>query len=324
MTIAHPCPMWTKDSIVLGRAGFFVRVPVMEEPSLRTSRQAIALGTLVALLLGGVGFFVGRGTGPAPDSLPTAQPEPIVTPPAELLTGPLMRADLLWLAGTAADAFAGGGPSPEALQTNAGRRFDLRLPFGCGGPAPANAASGWTYDERSGTLRVFTRPERWNATEWADGDEAAIERIEGFWIDRPWTSSENCPPLTIQPVSETEAAGGVEAETPAPAALPALAIGQIYTRESARGGRREGDAFQTVARVTRDALNTSQGFRLRLRGRLTNAIGAQPVACRAESSAQRPVCLITVTIDEAAIENPATGQTLATWNLSQRDSTSAN
>ena len=75
--------------------------------------------------------------------------------------------------------------------------------------------------------------------------------------------------------------------------------------------------------MAEDDLDTSQGFRLRISGRLTRAGGPAPAICRQTSAAQRPVCLVTVAMDEVAIENPATGETLATWTLGQRASSSA-
>ncbi len=314
----------------------------MEEPSLRTSRQVIALAILVSLLLGGVGFVVGRSTAPAPDLPPDETSEPIVVPPADLLGGTMARADLLRLASSAADAAGAGRLLPDSLRQSAGRRFELRLPLGCGGPAAPDAPDGWTYDERSGRLRVFANPVRWDASDWIEQDGATVEGIEGFWIARPWTSSDVCPPTppALEPADdasgsdaevedeaeadadETPAAEMPAAETPTP--VHTLAIGQVRTTGSARGGRRAGDLFETVTRVPAGELDTSQGFRLRLIGRLTNAIGTAPVTCRAENPATAPVCLITAAIDEVAIENPATGQVLATWNLAQRDAAPSN
>jgi hypothetical protein len=79
-------------------------------------------------------------------------------------------------------------------------------------------------------------------------------------------------------------------------------------------GRRDGKAYEAVESVAPDALDLSRGLRLRLRGKLARAPGAGPVLCRAPGGA-RPVCILSATFDEVAIENPATGATLATWDV---------
>src|SRR5690606_24736044 len=103
-----------------------------------------------------------------------------------------------------------------------------------------------------------------------------------------------------------------------PRPVRTLAIGQVYTTESPRAGRRGGEPFEAVARMAAGELDVSQGFRLRISGRLAKAGGAAPVICRQANPASRPTCLLTVTLNEVAIENPATGVTLATWALAQR------
>src|SRR5690606_18404771 len=139
-----------------------------------------------------------------------------------------------------------------------------------------------------------------------------VEAIEGFWISRPWTSSEACPATT----SQTAATG------PEPVTLPGqtLAIAQFFGPESARRGRREGQSYDTVVRIAPDELNDSQGFHLRLSGRIRNIAGDGPMLCgQPAGPEQQPICAIGVAMDEVAIRNPTTGQTLATWAINQKD-----
>ena len=228
-------------------------------------------------------------------------------------------------------------PDGELVRSD-GRRFELRLPFGCSGAAAPDADTGWTYNEANGTLRVFVTPQRWTVQDWplSAAQADAVESIEGFWIARPWTSSEACPAMPPQPEAasaetteenadetdsseETEAAEAISE----PSAPPTLAVGQVYTTESPRSGPRQGQAFRAVVRVAKGNVDTSQGFRLRISGRLASAGGSAPAICRQALPSQHPVCLVTVSMDEVAIENPATGETLATWTLGQRASSSA-
>lgn len=273
----------------------------MVEPSRRNSRVALAGGVTAAVALAGAGFMAGRATHPpaavaTPTPQPSAWPSPVVAePPAPKQT--LGRADLLAIARAAADAFASGQPAPSDLAALAGRRFDVRLPFGCHGPADPAAPLGWTYDADAGTLRVRATPARLVPAEWP----GAAEVIEGFWIDQPWRSAEGCAAAS-------------------PAAAPperTLALAAFHGPDDSRVGRRDGEPFAAVEKVAPDALDLAQGLRLRLTGRLVAAPGGTaPAVCRAPPGGGRPVCLLTVALDAVAVENPASGVTLATWSVS--------
>lgn len=278
------------------------------------------------LLVGAGGFLLGRGTTgrepaiapPSPVAAPgsVAVPAPASPPAGEEPRGILGRADLLALAATAADAAASGRDASAELRPAAGRRFAMRLPFGCAGPAGegSEAATGWRYDEGEGVLRVRAAPITWMAEDWrtAAGPVAA-DAIEGFWVSRPWTSSEACPSVSGNPL-----AAGTEAVT-----LPGqtLGVAQFFTADGSRQGRRDGRAFETSARIAPEAVNAGAGFRLRLSGRIDRipAIGQaanRPVLCRQPGGPeQRPICVIAVTLDEVAIERGADGEALATWNI---------
>lgn len=294
----------------------------MREPTPRASRLALASAVAVAIVVGGAGFLLGRVTAPAPKSVP-ALPPPSATPePAATLSGVLGRADLIALAAAAADRIAGGRPAAEALQA-AGRRFEVRLPFGCGGPA-AKGADGpmrWRYDSAAQALRFHVAPVTWTAADWS-ADDSRVQAIEGFWITRPWTTSEACapqpPPAQPAQVEATYSPTAAPKPTPTAVTQPTLALGQMFVAEGPRRGRRNGQAYEAVVRVPQAELDTSQGFRLRISGRVAPGLGAGPVACRSAASDQRPVCLVTVIIDEVAIENPVSGETLAEWTLGGR------
>ena len=224
---------------------------------------------------------------------------------------PLGRAELIAAAASAADAFAAGRPLPESATGLAGREFDLRLPFGCpGAPQLGAGALVARYDEEAQALRVRAEPVRWSPEEWLPSPvpEAApaAEGIEGFWISRPWTSAETCPPAP--------AAGDA---SPPPASEQTLGLAQIFTADTSRVGRRDGKAYETVESAAPGTLDLNQGLRLRLRGKLTRAPQGGPILCRAPS-ATRPVCLIFMELDEVAVELSSTGANVATWDVSSR------
>jgi hypothetical protein len=288
----------------------------MEEPSPRRSRIVLAGALAAAIMVGGVGFMLGRSTGgtgqtvvepPVPAAAPKPEPAPA--------RGELDRADQIALASAAADASkAGVAPRSEVAEAD-GRRFELRLPFGCDGAAgpDSKAAMRWRYDSEDQALRIDVDPVAWTPVDWWTGDAAkGVETIEGFWIARPWTSSEACPAADGRPAAP--------AAEPAPAPAQTLALGQIYFADGDRGGRRNGEPYRTTFRVPEARLDTSQGFRLRVSGRISRARGLGPIRCRqADGADQRPICLVSVVLDEVAIDNPATGETLATWNVGGSD-----
>lgn len=289
----------------------------MEEPSPRSGRWAIAAALAAAIAVGGGGFLLGRSTAepmPGSSSAPVAAPSAAAT--AEpILQGPLGRAEILALAEDAADAIAAGRqPGPDIAQAD-GRRFELRLPFGCAGSAGENSTASmrWRYDAQNETLRLHVAPVVWTTADWWTGDApAGVEAVEGFWVPRPWTSSEGCPAKAAIPTP-----GGT-----APATLPeqSLALGQVFFADTARNSRRNGNPYRAAIHVPAAQFGAPEGFRLRITGRIAGNRATGPVRCRQPAGPnQRPICLVSVVFDEVAIENPANGETLSTWSLGGRD-----
>jgi hypothetical protein len=280
----------------------------MREPSLRTSRLAIAGGVAAVIVVGGGGFILGRGTAtPAPRpaapvvlAMPTPAPTPEPKTPSQLDRGAVLA-----LASRAADAFASGDPMPAAVIDAADRRFDLLLPFGCAGPSAEGSGlpMRWRYDEARQTLRLHVELTAWQTQDWNIGPEAGVAAIEGLWITRPWSSSGACPSQIGQAV-----ATGIE-----PITLPGqtLAIAQFLTGADQRNEH----GFSAVQRVPADKFDASRGFRVRLIGRIARVPGGDPVRCvQPAGIEQRPICVIAASVDEVRIENAATGAILASWN----------
>lgn len=284
----------------------------MHEPSPRSSRLAIA-GSLAALFIaGGGGFLLGRATQPEPP-VPTISPTPAATP-SPAATRPaaervLARADLIAFGNAAADAAASDASAPVPGGAASGQRFDISLPFGCDGPAPegSDAALQWRYDSKASTLRIRAEPANWAAADWWSAVPAGVEGLEGFWIARPWSSRESC-----SSGGAIAAPSGTESIT-----VPGQTLGlaQLVTTSTPRQLRRNGRPYESVTRVAADALDLDGGLRLRLRGRIAQFPEGRTVRCTQRGGReQRPVCLIAATFDEVAIENPATGETIATWS----------
>lgn len=277
----------------------------MDSDSHHANPRAIAAMLLLGVALAGGGYLVGRGEAPSPDpveapaNVPPAQP---AAPPTPVIPPPLGRANLLSLVAAATDAFAQG----RVLATNeqwAGRRFEIRIPFGCGGPSKEQLDPlGWTYDEDTETLRLRATPQQWAEEPWVEArlEGSEIESAEGFWIPRPWTSSESCP-------RTADATPGDPSNV--------LGIAHFFDPDSPRRGQRGDRAFESVKKMAPKALAPSAGFRLLLEGRLAALPTGGTVICHGEATYRRPTCLISAEFDRVAIENPADGDLLAEWQF---------
>jgi len=277
----------------------------MQEPSIRSSRLAIAAVLLAAIAVGGTGFFLGRTTAPTRESAPVPPVHaPSPTPTAEKLRV-LNRADIVALSQRAADAFASGLPFPAEVAAAAGQRFDVLIPFGCTGPNEVSTLPmRWNYDAKAEALRIWIAPVVWKAGDFG-GEGAAQAGAEGFWITRPWSSSDLCPSGGGQAVPT-----GVD-----PITLPGqtLAIAQCSAQANAGDGP-AGRSFETVQRVAADKFDASRGFRVRLTGRIVPAGAGAPVRCAQPAGLeQRPICVVAASLNEVSVENPATGETPAPW-----------
>lgn len=281
----------------------------MTDPSQRSSRIALAAGTAAALALAIGGYVVGRSTAVPPEPVPVA--EPAAEPPAPRLpaiTPPLGRRDLLAAAAAAADAYAMGRPAAPENAELVGRRFEIRIPFGCYGASPEDGAASlrWNYDAEDKALRISATPEVWTDIPWVRalaGEQA--EAVEGFWLPRPWSSAESCP--------TPEARMALPPILPAPQQTVGLA--QFFETGGSRVHRRDGKPYRTVEKREPEALQATEGFRLVLSGRVEALPDGQPVGCHSAGAELEPVCLVAVEFDRVAIENPLSGEHLAAWNL---------
>ncbi len=217
------------------------------------------------------------------------------------------RAELLAAFARAADATAAGGPLPDANRQLVGRTFSLRLPFGCNGPANKAALpwAGWTYDPTKQTLKLTVTPERWSEAAWvrAIAGEMPYEALEGFWIQRPWTSSEECP-LGISTSTEAVATEPVR---------PTVGIAQFFAPDAPRTFQRGARAYSHTIRVPGAEALKGRGYRLSIGGRVTGFADGQPIHCWNEAPALRPVCLMAVELARVAFEDAPAGVVLVEW-----------
>ncbi|MBP8230856.1 MAG: hypothetical protein KAY22_00975 [Rhizorhabdus sp.] len=257
---------------------------------------------------------------------PVAPPPPVVEKPVARITKVLPkpepvlgRTDIIAAVARAADAHAGGLPQPAADRSLVGRTFTLRVPFGCGGPMPEEAPGskakaqaiqrGWRYSEASGALQLIFGLDDWTEADWIAplAGDTPHDQVEGFWLPRPWTSSETCPPA---PPEQGEA----EAR-PARADVPAertVGLAQFFATGAPRTLQRGGRPYS--ATVKRDAPPAPGSFfHLVVEGRIAAFADGQPIHCQSPSPDQRPSCVVATEFTTMAFEDNSTGEVLARW-----------
>lgn len=269
---------------------------------------AFALGAVIA----GALLFRSAPQPKAPEPAPPVEPAPPPPAPSPLPPPPLSRADLVRHANGAAARVTGEGAGPaEDGRALVGRRFVLRLPFGCDGAQPrgGRGQTSALYDPEAQTVRLNARPSDWiglPVVQTIGG--AAPEAVEGFWITRPWSFSEACPPAR----AETAAPPSPTAPSP-----ETLGLAQFFGVGDSRILRRGDRPYEHVRRLAGgDTGLLSHSYVLVLEGRLRAYPDGRPLRCWSESADHRPVCLYSVQFERVAFEDAADGATLAEWRES--------
>lgn len=286
---------------------------------------ALFLGLIAAALL------INRREAPAGPKVaptPAASASPLRPAPLILPEPPVDREGLIQAAATAADAFASGAAGPSDQAALVGRRFELRLPFGCAGPEPADSQVplGWRYDEARETLRVFTRPSDWSKAPWMQtvigGDRELA--AEGFAIERPWLFAGHCPKrraVAASPAAKQDGGSSprtaVAVSKPAGAddpqlAPPVLGLVQLFGSDAPRSARGE-RGYNAVVKRPPEAIRAELSFVLVLGGRLAAFPDGQPVACWGEAWTAPPHCLIAASVEHVAILDDS-GSEVARWD----------
>lgn len=249
------------------------------------------------------------------ERIETVPAEPVATPAAPTPAGPapaLTREDLILAMEQAASAYASGQtPTGDSLS---GRRFSIRLAFGCDGPrtnaadAAGDGLARWSWDEDRRSIRLSLAPGDWaeSALVVGAGGGAAWEAVEGFWIPRPWLKSDACPGQTVDPLQA--GAAGASPQT--------VGLAAVFGPDSSRLGRRDGRAYVHTIRPEGDAvlIPPPDGYRLVLEGRASAFPDSRAIHCRAPGPDSRPVCVMAATLDRVAFED-ASGRQLSEWRV---------
>jgi len=272
-----------------------------------TLAAPLIMGAVVAVIvLAAILIQFARRPPPAPPPLPPAA-IPAAADLAAPTPPPLDRGELIEAANAAAAAYAAGLAAPEGRSPLIGRRFSLNVPFGCEGPRgdPAPAQAHVEMDAAGKTLKLIARPILWTPLPLVQAlpDAKAIEAVEGFWIPRPWTASDACPPVRdkVTPATQT------------PPTQQTLGLARYFKAGESRAIQRGERPYQFTRKIDGDTSLLDHSYRLRLEGRLVGYADGSAVRCWSETADHRPICLYAVEYDRVAFEDAVSGKTLAEW-----------
>lgn len=287
-------PKWNLSYIMSALAGAVIAV----------------LGGLALLAAGVVRLNNAAETEQAPVPAPQITPLPEIKAPiaVPLPQPPLNRQQLLRAFSAAADAVASNQPLPKDNASLVGKSFAIRLPFGCSGPMAEDAKdwAGWSYNPRTKALKLMARPEIWDAAPWVRNlaGQLPFDAAEGFWIRRPWTSSQACP---ADP--SLEATGGGSGAT-----RNTAGIVQFFSPGSPRTLRRGGRPYAVTVKSKEDIAVGPRDYGLLISGKVVGFADGQPIHCLNEAADLVPACLIAVEFGRIAFEDIANGDILSEWS----------
>lgn len=251
-----------------------------------------------------------------------AQQETVPKLPIPVPEPPLGREQLLIAALRAASDFAAASDDSGLQKGLANKQFELRIRFGCDGPAKAGGTEpfGWTYDPKTRALKVRATPALTLKDEPVKAVAGeAFEAVEGFWLRQPWLLAPVCPTVdegaaadqVAKPMATGQSAGPATAEAPAePQQL--VGIAQFFTATGPRTMRRSGRPYEATKKLDTDQ-PPAGGFDLVLTGRLVALPNGRVIACTRSPAGERPACLISVEFGKVSIERADTREQLAQW-----------
>jgi len=233
---------------------------------------------------------------------PPAKTEPVVAPP------PLLRHELIDAARDAASQFALSGHQQQGKDPLVGRRFALRIGFGCGGFSDQSLAGQLSvvYDAQKSTVTLTAAPSVWTTLPLIQdlADLSDIEAVEGFWIPRPWMYDEACPARTEGPPPVT----------PTPPQAPTLGLAEIFPTGGSRLVQHAANPYQYTRKVSAEETDIlGHSYYLQLEGTLTGFGDGRALHCWSEAMDHAPICLYAATLDRVAFTDAVTGEVLAIW-----------
>lgn len=215
----------------------------------------------------------------------------------------LDRAAFLQAVAAAASAQTSGADDQAAQSALDGRRFAIRVRFGCDGPAAdSKAPLRWAADPDEKSFEAVAKPELSLADEpLISIPDQTIEAVEGFWIPRPWETTGACPAV---------AAGKGETALPE---SKLVGIAQYFTSDDSRVGRRSGRPYVATQKITSPAELPKSGLIMLLEGRFEAWPWGDVIRCVGAGRSQRPACVASAHLDRVAFLRPEDDRVIAEW-----------
>ena len=246
------------------------------------------------------------------------------------------RAALLRAVAEAASATALGSDDTTEQRRLDGKRFEVRIRFGCAptkpldprkSAEPKDAPFNVRFNEEKRTLRISAAPDlSLDDSTVALVAGEGVEAVEGFWMNRPWLLSDGCvasppPPTPSTPEQPTEKLTAkkskVDEATTEAQALPdagrRVGLAQFFTMADSRTKRRDHRAYETTKVLDKDKQPSKQGYNLVLAGRLRQLQGDGVIACRMVGPDRPPECVASAEFDRVWIEDPTSRDVVAEW-----------
>jgi hypothetical protein len=284
-----------------------------------TMRQKLSAAAAAACLATSACGGEQRQQDQASNAANAAQEQVVPKLPIPVPEPPLGREELLVAAIRSASDFAAGIDDGERQKELAGKKFEFRLRFGCGEPRGSLGEFAWSFDQKTGTLKVRAAPTlstRDPVVKALAGE--AFEAVEGVWVRRPWLLAVACPAVPPAPVDQPaetatrQAAQEEQGEDSLPEPPKLVGIAQFFTATGPRTMRRSGRAYEATKRLD-PASKPTAGFDLILAGRLAPLPNGRVIACTRSEAIDRPACIISVEFGKVSIERADTHEQLAQW-----------
>jgi hypothetical protein len=219
--------------------------------------------------------------------------KPAKPPPTPIRDDSLDRQAMILASLHALTNAALGHPDADTQRDLRGRKFSVRIRFGC--PGATDPDRSWSYDDKKKVLRVKVR------STLSDGAIPASDLLAkeyqgmvGFALGKPWLLGAGCPVSGFDAVAPSE---------------PVIVIAQLFTKGDSRVQRPQRD-YGLTKQVEPEEQPT-QGLDLVISGRLAELADGRPIHCAAAQGA--PACILSARIDRVAVENPVSGDLLGEW-----------
>lgn len=248
---------------------------------------------------------------------PAAQEEPVQNeavneasplPPLPVAEPPMDRAGLLTAVAKAASASALGRIDSAEQRPLDGKRFEVRIRFGCATtPQLVKETAGpfnVRFNSEDRTLRLRAAPDlTLDEPQIAALAGERVEAVEGFWMRRPWLLADGCP------------AGPADQQTDGTpqASDQRVGLAQFFTATDSRTMRRDDRAYEATKVLGADEAPSRQGYNVVLSGRLRQLPQRRVILCRTRGAGAPPECVVSAQFDRVWIEEPSSKAILAEW-----------